>query len=84
MAHQYTDAEAQQIFSRGMSEVWGYYRDLAERQRPAIERAAARLQGHAAPEPAPDPVVDDAEEETEPDLGEEGEPGEDAAVDGAG
>jgi hypothetical protein len=30
-----------------MGEVWGYYRDLAERQRPAVEQAAARLQGQS-------------------------------------
>ena len=49
-----------------MSEVWDYYRDLAERQRPAIERAAARLQGQAAPEPAPEPIVDDGDGEPDP------------------
>jgi len=71
MAHQYTDAEAQAVFGTDMGEVWGYYRDLAERQRPAVKQAAARLQGQSAPEPAPEPVADDADEDAEPDLGEE-------------
>lgn len=79
MAHQYTDAEAQAVFGKDMSEVWPYYRDLAERQRPAVQRSAARLQGQPAPEPAPDSVFDDADE----DVGEGGdpdpEPGEEAA-----
>ena len=44
------------------------------------ERAAARLQG--SPEPAPEPVVDDADEDPAADLGEAVEPadGEDAGA----
>jgi hypothetical protein len=53
-----------------MGEVWGYYRDLAERQRPAVEQAAARLQGQSEPEPEPEKsALEDAD--VEPDPGEE-------------
>jgi hypothetical protein len=70
MAHQYTDAEAQAVFGTDMGEVWGYYRDLAERQRPAVEQAAARLQGQSEPEPEPEKsALEDAD--VEPDPGEE-------------
>jgi hypothetical protein len=53
-----------------MSEVRSYYRDLAERQRPAVQHAAARLQGQPEPEPQPkESALEDAD--VEPDPGEE-------------
>lgn len=77
-AHQYTDAEAQAVFGRDMDLVWAYYRNLAERQRPAVQRAAARLQGQPVPEPAPEePALEDEGEDVELEL----DSGEDAAAD---
>jgi hypothetical protein len=68
MAHQYTDAG--RVFDQDMSEVRSYYRDLAEHQRPAVQHAAARLQGQPEPEPQPkESALEDAD--VEPDPGEE-------------
>jgi hypothetical protein len=69
-AHQYTDADARQVFDQDMSEVWGCCRGLADRQRPAVQRAAGRLQGQPEPEPEPEKsALEDAD--VEPDPGEE-------------
>lgn len=70
MAHQYTDADARRVFDQNMSEVWGYYRDLADRQRPAVQHAAVRLQGQPEPEPEPEESALE-DEDIEPDPGEE-------------
>jgi hypothetical protein len=63
----YSDEQAHAIFNQDMSEVWPYYRDLAERQRPTVERAIENLTGQA---PAgdtgtgtlPDTAADDGDE----------------------
>lgn len=49
----YSDEEARAVFDRDMAEVYAHYQRMAEKQRPAVERAIANLTGQ--------PQADDAE-----------------------
>lgn len=63
---QYSDDQAQAVFSRAMDDVYAYYHRLAQQQRPAVERAIASLTGQepvasSPTSPEPDEVADDAD-----------------------
>lgn len=76
---QYSDEQAQAVFSRNMDDVYTYYHRLAQQQRPAVERAIASLTGQqpvasSPTSPEPDEIADDTDtndDATEDDVAEE-------------